>query len=318
MQRLIAILIIGSILISIPAVASAQDSVQGIINGQIVNGTAGGGSVSGVEVTLITYVSDMISEQTTTFSDENGGFRFEGLSTANRYLVLARYREVDYYSEAIFPEDQLSVSIELPVCEPTDSDDLISIAQAYTLIEVTPDEILVTEYLWLINDGDRTFLGNNGGITFTLPPAALEFEAPADLLADYQLLDNQRVTYLVPFPPGERQLVYSFRLPAAGNGDISIPLEIDYPVESYELLVSGEGLEVSAGGLAPAEPVTAEDGTRYIHYQAEAIARGTRLDINISISRGSEDWLLLILAGIGALVIAGTGYYLIRKRKKGV
>jgi hypothetical protein len=167
-------------------------------------------------------------------------------------------------------------------------------------------------------DGDRTFLGNNGGLTFTLPPAAFEFEAPADLLADYQLLDDQMVTYLVPFPPGERQLVYSFHLPSAGNGEVSIPLEIDYPVESYELLVSGEGLEVSAGGLAPAEPVTAEDGTRYIHYQGEALARGTGLAVYILSTRGIENWLFPILAGIGVLVIAGTAYFLIRKRSRKV
>ena len=61
MRYLIAIIAV-LLLTGVPTTAYAQEPAAGEINGQVVNGTEGGGSIAGVEVTLITYVDDVVSE----------------------------------------------------------------------------------------------------------------------------------------------------------------------------------------------------------------------------------------------------------------
>ena len=58
--------------------ALTQECGNGTINGQVVNDTAGGGSVSGLEVNLITYVDDEMRTTATT-TDEAGKFQFNNL-----------------------------------------------------------------------------------------------------------------------------------------------------------------------------------------------------------------------------------------------
>ena len=312
MCRLIVILAV--LLVSgLPALA--QDSDEGTISGQVINGTAGGGSVAGVEVTLITYINDAIAETRATQADGEGKFRFENVAAEHEYLVSPRYMDVDYYYPVVFDPGETAAYVEVGVCDATSSDQAIRVGLAHTIINVEEESLRVTEISWLVNDGDRTYIGADGILVFTLPEGATGFDAPQELMPDYQLLDDNRVAYLVPFPPGERQLVYSYRLAKADSNELSIPLEIDYPTDNLEIMVGGEGVEVTVTQLAPAEPVFTGTGERFIHFRGENILRGTV--INISLSNLSEGGgvLFTILWVIIALLVAGMAVCLVKKRR---
>ena len=312
MYRLIVILAV--LLVSgLPALA--QDSDEGTISGQVINGTEGGGSVAGVAVTLITYINDAIAETRATQADGEGKFRFENVAAEHEYLVSARYMEVDYYYPVVFDPGETAAYVEVGVCDATSSDQAIRVGLAHTIINVEEESLRVTEISWLVNDGDRTYIGADGILVFTLPEGATGFDAPQELMPDYQLLDDNRVAYLVPFPPGERQLVYSYRLAKADSNELSIPLEIDYPTDNLEIMVGGEGVEVTVTQLAPAEPVFTGTGERFIHFRGENILRGTV--INISLSNLSEGGgvLFTILWVIIALLVAGMAVCLVKKRR---
>jgi hypothetical protein len=317
MYRLIVIVLAILLALGAPAAVTAQESVTGVITGQVINGTEGGSSVSGVEVTLITYVDNVMTRTETTTTDSAGQFRFANISLASEYLVSAKYMGVDYYYQVIFEEGETTATIDVPVCDATDSDEAIRIGMAHTIIEVTADGILVTEYLWLVNDGDRTYVGTDGVLVFSMPEGATEFGAPTELMPDYQFLDSHRLSYLVPFPPGERQLAYYYRLPGSDSGELTIPLGVDYPTDNYELLVAGENIEVAVARLAPAEPVVADSGERYIHFQGENMGRGTVLGVHIYTSSGENRLLFLILGGVAALAIIGIAVYLVKRRGQG-
>jgi hypothetical protein len=317
MSRLIVIVLAILLALGAPAAVTAQESVTGVITGQVINGTEGGSSVSGVEVTLITYVVNVMTRTETTTTDSAGQFRFANISLDSEYLVSAKYMGVDYYYQVIFEEGETTATIDVPVCDATDSDEAIRIGMAHTIIEVTADGILVTEYLWLVNDGDRTYVGTDGVLVFSMPEGATEFGAPAELMPDYQFLDNHRLSYLVPFPPGERQLAYYYQLPGSDSGELTIPLGVDYPTDNYELLVAGENIEVAVARLAPAEPVVADSGERYIHFQGENMGRGTVLEVHIYTSSGENRLLFLILGGVAALAIIGIAAYLVKRRGQG-
>jgi len=315
MHRVTVILAI-LLVFGLPLAAFAQESADGTISGQVINGTEGGGSVAGVELTLITYINDVITGTRTAITDDEGQFQFDNIVIDYEYLVSAKYMEVDYYYPVIFNLGETTAYIEVGVCDTTASDESISIGLAHTIINVEEESLQATEVFWLVNDGDMTYVGAGGVLVFTLPEGAYGFEAPQELMLDYQLLENNRVTYLVPFPPGERQLVYSYRLARPDSSELTIPLEINYTTDSFELMVGGEGVEVIVSQLAPAEPAFTATGERFIHFQGENLPRGTVIDLRLMNLSGGGGLHSVILWVIISMVIAGTAVYLVKRRKR--
>ena len=315
MYRLITILAV-LLVFGLPGAAFAQESAEGAINGQVINGTEGGGSVAGIEVTLITYINDVISETRTTKTDKEGKFQFDNVATEHEYLVSVRYVEVDYYYPVVFDPGETTAYVEIGVCDTTTSDQAIRIGLAHTIINIEEDSLQVTEVFWLVNDGDRTYTGTDGVLVFTLMEGATVFEAPQELMPDYQFLDNNRVAYLVPFPPGERQLVYSYRLTKPSSNELAIPLEVHYPTDVLELMIAGEDIEVAVTQLAPAEPVVTDTGERFIHFRGENLPRGTVVNLRLSNVSGSSVPYSVILYVIIGVVIAGIAVYLMKRMRK--
>jgi hypothetical protein len=295
----------------------AQDTGEGTVEGQVLNGTAGGGSVAGVEVTLISYINDALGDTTTATTDDTGNFRFDGVNPEHQYIVTIRYMGVDYYYPVEF-ESGAAAYVEVGVCDTTNSDDLIRAGINHKIVEIEAESLKITEVLWLVNDGDKTYVRPDGVLDFTLPRGASGFEAPEELLIDFQLLGENTVTYLVPFPPGERQIIYSYRLDKPDGDELDISLVVDYPADSVELLVDGDDIEVSVGQLAPAEPVITGDGERFIHFHGENIPRGMTINLrieNLSSQSGFPLYVIWIIIGV---VIAVTAVFMvIRRRKRG-
>jgi len=319
MTRVIVSLLTGLLLITgVAAPASAQDSGDGAIGGRVVNDTQGGSSVAGVEVTLLIYVDNTLADATTVKTDSEGNFRFDGINPEYTYIVTARYLEVDYYYQVRFESGEAETYMEVGVCDTTDSDDAISVVVNHKIIDIEEESIKVTEVLWMVNDGNETYVRTDGVLDFQLPEGAFGFEAPQELLMDFQLLDGNMITYLVPFPPGERQLVYSYRLSKPDTDEITIPLTIDYPAESVEVMVSGEGIEASAGQLAPAEPVVNDAGERLMHFHGENFPRNTVIKLGIANLSGGGGFPLYIVWIIIAAAVAGIIIFMVvRKRRRG-
>lgn len=310
---IIAVLLLGGMQVD----ADAQEPAKGEITGQVVNGTKGGGSVAGVIITLVTYVDKMMSATTTTITDGEGKFRFDDVAKEHTYLVSAKYMGVDYFYPVTFESGKTTAYVDVWVCDVTNSDRGIRVDIAHTVINVAEDSLKITEVYWLVNDGDMTYVGTDGVLVFTLPEGAFGFEAPQELMIDYQLLERNRIVYLVPFPPGERQLIYSYHLAKPGTAEFTIPKKIDYATESFELMVGGENVEVAVSQLTPAEPVVADTGKRFIHFQGKKIPRDTVIYLHISnLSEGDIPIWLIPGAIVAVVAVAGMIVYLIRRKKR--
>lgn len=304
------------LLLGLPVSSYAQESGEGIINGQVKNSSEGGGSVEGVEITLIIYIESMIAETRTTRTDAEGRFQFSGLAVENTYLVSARYMDVDYYYPVTFDADTATAYVEAGVCSVTTSDNAIRAGIVHVVIEVEEESLAISNFYSLINDADTTYVGSKGVLIFTLPESVYDFAAPPDLIIDYEILDDDKVTYLVPFPPGERQLSYSYKILKGEGEELDLPVNIDYPTDSLEILISGENVKVSTGQLTPAEPVIADTGERFIHFRGWDIPRGTIINLELTGLSGDSTlslWLLGIVAGV---MVAGIIIFLIIRRKK--
>jgi hypothetical protein len=315
MRNAIAVFI-ALLLLGMPVSSYAQESNTGIINGQVVNNSGGGGSVAGVEITLIVYIDNMIAETRTATTDGEGKFQFTDVAIEHTYLVSARYMDVDYYYPVAFDVDTATAYVEAGVCNVTSSDDAIRASIVHTVIEVEEESLVISNLYSLVNDADTTYIGNQGVLVFTLPEGAYDFTAPSDLMIDYEILDGNKVTYLVPFPPGERQLSYSCKLLKPDADKLDIPVIIDYPTDNLEVLVSGENVEVAVSQLAPAEPVVADTGKRFIHFQGRDIPRGAVINLKLSgLSGESTSRIWLLWVGIGVVVVGMVIYIIVRKKK---
>ena len=315
MHHLIIILVI-LLLMGLPAGALAQEAAGGSVTGQVINGTEGGGSVARVEISLIIYVDGQLSDTRTTISDSEGKFQFNDIDMEHTYLVSARYVDVDYYYPVTFEPGKTTTYVEVGVCDTTANDEKIRVGLTRKIVNIDEESLLVTEVYWLLNNGDRTIVGKDGILFFRLPEGSDYFEAPEELMIDYQLLDDDMVTYLVPFPPGERQLVYSYRLSSPDSNEFDIALPVNYPTDVLELMVAGENIEVAVGKLAPIEPVVSNTGERYLYFQGQNLSHSDVINVRLSNLSGSGDFPLYIIWITPAVVIAGIAVYMIRRRRK--
>ena len=316
MRRYIILFIFILPLTGIPTFAFAQEPAEGTISGQVVNDTQGGCSAAGVEITLLTYTDDTLADSVTATTDGEGKFTFDSVNPEFDYLIATRYLDVDYYYQVEFEPGTTTAYVEVGVCDTTDSDDLIRSELTRKMVDVEEESLKITEVHWLVNDGDKTYVRADGALDFTLPEGAFEFEAPEQLVIDFQLLEGDTVTYLVPFPPGERQLAYAYRMPKPDTAEYTIHLTVDYPTDSLEVLIGGDDIEVAVTQLAPAESVIIDSGQSYIRFQRTNLSGSNVINLLLYDSSKSSGFLLYMLWVIIALVVSGTAFYLIRRKKR--
>jgi len=317
-MRFIIIISIILSLIGLPgASALAQESgAEGEITGQVVNGTEGGGSVEGTAVTLLTYVDNTLAATETISADAEGRFRFDQVATEHSYLVSARYMDVNYYYPADFAPGETAVNVKVGVCDTTTGAGAIRTGVAHTVFSIGEETVEVTEMYQLYNDGDMTYVGTDGVLVFNLPEGAYDFNAPQETVEDYRFIDDDTLTYMVPFPPGNRQLVYSYRLARPDTAEFTIPLRFKYPVDGLDVMVAGEGIEVAAPALAPAEPVVTDAGQRYLHFQGSDLPGGTVIELRVTNPPAGNSLPLYVIGAVVLLAAGGLVFYLMRRKRR--
>lgn len=249
---------------------AAQEN--GTIEGRVVNGTTGN-PAAGLEVTLTHFSMEPMPPRTATTDDE-GGFRFEGLPMGPRhgYVVSVDYAEVTYTSEfwrALQGETQHS--LELWVYEITDSDQALRIARSHHVVVPQVQGLAVLELLVLANPGNRTFVPAGGSIAVPLPEGAVDLQVTEGDALGKVTLEEGVLHIRTPLPPGERELIYTYRLPLAGDS-FRWQHSITYPIEFYDLLLP-------AGAASVSSPTLSHQGTRQIEEESYDYWSGQRLQV---------------------------------------
>ncbi|MGB9301518.1 MAG: hypothetical protein WCD51_13130, partial [Anaerolineae bacterium] len=121
-------------LVTTPAVLAQG---EGIIEGQVANGTAGAPpeSVAGLEVTLYEVADGAAELMATTTSDGDGWFRFEGLATEpdRSYRFQLEYEGIVYGAVSGFPADDTLLRVAATVYETTASDSNIAVDRHHVI-----------------------------------------------------------------------------------------------------------------------------------------------------------------------------------------
>ena len=318
-KRIIVVALMLMMSLSAPVLAAEPGT--GVIEGQLVNRTLGGGSVAAVPLSLTIYLNGAVADSVAAETDAGGNFVFAGLATAAgyEYQVTAYFQYAEYRSEIIsFGEGEETGPITIPVFDATRSEESIRVVMSHTIVYIDPGSLLVKEYQLLVNDSDRTYVGagpegNDGTLRFFLPADAVEFQ-PAPGLMESGIIESEGgFAESVPLLPGMKEVTYSYRIPYE-SGEYTLSKGFDYPVDVWNLLVRGEEVQVTVGRLFTETPLEVQ-GERFQHFSGADFSPGT-IEVKLSglpKAGGGNPfrWAALVLLAAAVLV---AGWYFFRKR----
>ncbi len=316
--------LVATVLLFLPIPqATAQSTGPGKIDGQIVEGTKDAklAMTGGLTVTLHMApagASATISQ--TTQTDANGHFAFANLDTitTTRYLVIANYSGVDYFSDILsFDQNQTTLPISMTVYETTTDPSVIHVTQTHFVFDVQTGLFSVFQIIAVQNNADRTYIGSMsvGPHRQTLPlpvlPGAqnVQFDNPeAD---DTTLRGDTALTYTLPFMPGNDQIVYNYTLPfTPPTYDFS--LKLPYDSDKFRILLSDVGANIQSAQLSAPTPFPTQSGQKFILSSADNIKAGsvvtatfTNLPATVAAPPGSTSGVPTATLGNDRLQVVG-------------
>ncbi|MBI4304601.1 MAG: hypothetical protein HY665_09740 [Chloroflexi bacterium] len=315
--------------LSLPATALAVQPGNGIVEGQLVNGTKGGSSVAGQDITLITTLKGTESGSSTTKTDAEGRFAFEGLSTEpdSAYAMSVTFQQAVYTTESFsLSSNETTKSIVLDVFDSTTSAEVIKIQAAHTVVYVEADSLQVLEFASFINEGDRTYIGSREStvvagrretLQFFLPEDVTDFQPMAGLV-DYRISQTQDgFVDTVPVMPGTKEVVYTYKVDYR-SGSYTFSRPVAYPTASYNFLVEGTDIRLTSDRLATQEPFYIREAP-YSHLSGSNLSPGDTIAVQFSglprtSKLGAFTWVPLTIVVLG--IVLAFGYLILRKRSR--
>ncbi len=286
----LALLALVAALVLTP-VAQAQDSGTGIVEGQVVNGTAGAEQPgAGITVNLYVLRADLVEEDIrivdlyefrgelaeesiSTVTDADGHFQFEGLDTSpdSTYWVEAVYQDVPYASAGLlqYDEGQTDLEATVTVYETTEDDSGVQLGLVHIFADSLGPVLRIYEVHLFGSSDDRTYIGEQDDqgrrLTVFVPVAgdrdtfALGEATDADrfLAVEGGLVDSE------PVRPGIQtsRVQFSYHLTVTGK-PITLERYFAYPVGYMTVLVAQPGLLLSSPQLQSMGTQATED-TQY-------------------------------------------------------
>ena len=317
---------------------TVQAQASGVIEGVIANGTLDT-PLGAAPVSLQVLREGAPIGRKETVADAEGRFRFEGLdaSPGLRYTVATSYLGVEYTTAPI-DLTQPGGPIHLLVYEttPLDTDIVIlSASMAVPSVDSSTGLIQVLEVVTVINQGDRTYVGqlfsnpDGGGVLrLHVPPEALDVSLGDGFGADGPLAAPDGLLGRTPVPPGEFLLVYAYKLPFAQRA-YTIEKVYAYPVDRATFLTATSGPSPSSPQLTSARTEDV-NGIPNILLSGEDIEPGERVTITLSglpalVAPGDGGGVALDtalrMAGVGAmaaLLVAVILYTVLSRRRRPV
>jgi hypothetical protein len=297
---------------------TARTRGPGVIRGTVSNRSTDSPQ-AGVEVVLTSALEDgtkRFTESATT--DASGRYIFSGLpNEPERVYALDASHDGGLFASPpikIPPaKERTVIETTIPVWNTISDPDVILIQRHDIFVNQGQGGVGAVEALHFLNTSGRAYVGRaasfevksegKASIAFALPPGATResvriidsgIEVPRLIETDFGFGID------VAIPPGETQLVYSYRLEGTA-GAYNLTRTALYPTLSTTVHAPPP-FDVSTNRLAEQEAVTVGD-TRYARWSStRVIDAGESLQISAIAEAGSSGWLA---AGIAVTVLLG-------------
>lgn len=210
-------------------------------------------------------------------------FRYRLEGPRSMYIVSARHAGVAYFTPPLRDRDVRGADAELVVFDTTSRPFPLTVRARHFVI--APPEAgdlrRVVDVFEVSNDSALTLVGGNAGSAtwrVRLPAGARDPSSSGGDMPPEAFRFRDGVAELtVPFPPGSRQLVLTYAMPARGG--LSIP--VDDATATLEVLLEGGGAAVSGAGLVAEAPVSME-GRSFQRLVASAVPAGSAFSVRAS------------------------------------
>ena len=276
-----------------PVWASAYRPGDGVLNGRLAQGTAGGAAVAGMEVVLEGFVDFEPVATFTTTASTDGSFAFTDLATDPSvvYFASSSLEGISYSSPILmFGEGQDSLETTVSVYAPTDDDSGITIERAHWIVDSQPGALIVAQIYAYGNSSDRAFTGRTVEgldmpvtVAISVPPAAVEITFDNGVLGGRFQQVGHVIYDTAPVVPGSgtRQIIVRYALPFNGTAT-EFTGALPYPAASLNLLVADlPGMEVNVTGLNSVGPQDIQ-GDVYQMWQSEGLTPDQQVTASFS------------------------------------
>ncbi|MEW5958043.1 MAG: c-type cytochrome [Chloroflexota bacterium] len=302
----------------------------GVLSGQVINGTTNE-PVENTPVTLHMFQGNSEINTLTTQADSSGRYTFENLPTEHSilFMVEGAYQDVTYLSPdpANFAPDSANTTLDLRVYDPTPNADAISITQLHYLLAFTPNAVNAVQIFVLGNDGNQTYVGQNGQtLSFALPEGATDVAFQNDPDGTRFIPTGDGYTDTAPVVPGQEgsSIVVSYNLPYnADTLSINLPLPAD--TADLNILMSDQGATLTSDQVQFVQKRQVQ-GSEFSIFNGGSLAKGETLSLkltglnSLSFEAASapggataatppvnQDLLRWLVLGLGGLAIIGVG-----------
>jgi len=285
---------------------SLHAQTQSIVTGRVLRITAKDSTpVARVRVVLHRVGRAVQGPIDSTIAGPRGEFRFRYTAdTAAVYLLSSGWQGIEYFSSPVHT-DPLAPDTGLVIAvSDTSSTTPVGILSRHLVVSkpTTDGQRPALEIVVLVNGGSATRVSpDSTHPTWAagLPHGAVNFQAGnGDFSGEALEVRHDSVMLFAPVAPGEKQVIYSYALPAApGPVKIAVPDSIGI----FNILLEEFDRKVTGGGIIQADSQRIEGHS--FRQWAGPVAAGGAIEIDFP-GPGLSAWLLPGLVGAVALVLA--------------
>ena len=255
------------------------------IEGQVVNGTPGGGSVEG-SVVVLHRESPSVHDHLETVVDRQGRFAFEDVEVDGE----AMYGVSVTYEGGLFGVDLLDPTVGEPVTlmvyDAIQDDDVLSVSSASLLFaqtDASSQSVVALEIVKVVNSSDRAYVPGPQPmdvLRFGLPPGSEGLSVQTPLAgADFIQVDRG-FALVATVPPGEHEVMFRYSFPYTSD-EIAITKSFRYGAGNLRVLAPEGLLDISSLELGGPETVDI-GGRAYRLLQASGLDRGARVSVELT------------------------------------
>lgn len=250
LRALAFVMVLGLALVS-----PVQAQETGTISGRVHNGTAGGGSVAGLTVTLRHFAGMQLAEEKQAQVGPDGSFSFEGLATGaqDAYILAVRYAGVEYVSPMVQLNEQPQQTVDLTVYETTTDASVLRVNSRSIVIAGASPELRAVDVMDIViveNTADRTYVGDSSGVVLRipLPQGAQEISPQPGFDYGQPRLEGNVLLTTGPVPPGSHTIVLSYTVPYSGTR-ATLSIGTAMPTGTLRVLVRDGTYELDSRSL---------------------------------------------------------------------
>jgi len=230
---------------SAPSVYAQEQEGARVVEGQLVNGTAGGSDLLGVPITL--HIEGATRhDHLLTATGPQGRFRFKEVAFEpdTTYGVSVVYQGGLYGSDLDLSNGS-PPPVSLTVYEADASQASLSITSASVLfaqVDKASQTLWALEIMRVENGTDRTYVPGPEPmrlLRFSLPPGAQALQVDTDLMGADVLQVDRGFALTASVPPGEHEVMYAYQFPYSGNEDMFVK-SLPFGADSVRVLAAPE------------------------------------------------------------------------------